>query len=1043
MDKTPAADKIKKTRNRVPTSCDHCRKRKLKCDRQKPCSNCVKSQTEDLCKYAIQQKPQTLGDNINLPKVNLSNEIIKLKLKINKLERILQMNKINISDYDDILPDINEDSSSPEQINDDPMLSLTEQFDSLLIKENKIMHSGTTSYVTFIVSDKNLSNIFEAYTKRHVMIYESYKQKQKMKASEFEIDIAQNHLAWLTSNASTEVGACDLDNIASVNFGNIVNPPNSISSNQAKLVLDVIDDINKKLPPLYVINVLVDHFFKYVYPLLPIINEEIFREELSYIIVPTSNGGCKVAITHLQNASIISLLLVILRYAYLSVNIKDYAEDNSAIGNEFLVAMIKSGYVIDSNYVILSKSLLMALPGEDSIFKKVTLRNIQVLLYLRLYQVYSPEMHEESREHSLTLALIIQMVRSLGGNRDPANFPEIFKDEREITVWRRVFYKLLTLDIHNAFEYGCSLMISNDEFDVKLPVLNAEDNKILKDFKDGLTVNRTGNEIKKMVIENSINKDTALEYEATDLIRKGLNIFQNFKSSSKRSEHWNVVDKLQDFIDNKIPSLWEMTQNNNKPNFNQLENIFEVSKVRKFEIRLTVQNVLMGFYYLLYLYCQDLHNGGEIEALNKHAKFRKHALRTSELAFTIFKMNYEYTKYMTRSITLDGDSKQYQAFKLFSSKCEVFIFNRVQMVFLRSFLFLASIFLKNAKDHCIFFDEFLKDFSNSVDATVVLKWFNKNVSLKTVETSNEKKNFDFEFLMFQYIKDLFFMSYQLKTEYFIAWRNSMIIKLYINYFKEHYNKMCATFLNPQFSEGENGTISSIDSLNSNTPFGGVSLEDYNMENNGLEISNEENVEANIEDLYDDEYNNGSNVKIPKDFFDNADPGDTIINFGNEANDINNLIYDNYDNMIDELMKDSNEQQKKAVEVDLFNVNNYSVSSDVPTGTPEYNLNQDKIASKLFSTKSKNKQQSTSNINDMASLNMGYNTNITNSESSHINTESSGPFTSTSGVSSMDFRTPDLSLFGESPNDATGVAKEHESVTMQDIISDIQNKGMFY
>lgn len=46
--------KTKKTRRRKPVNCSFCRRRKLKCDRKHPCSNCVKRNIETSCTYATE-----------------------------------------------------------------------------------------------------------------------------------------------------------------------------------------------------------------------------------------------------------------------------------------------------------------------------------------------------------------------------------------------------------------------------------------------------------------------------------------------------------------------------------------------------------------------------------------------------------------------------------------------------------------------------------------------------------------------------------------------------------------------------------------------------------------------------------------------------------------------------------------------------------------------------------------------------------------------------------------------------------------------------
>ena len=191
------------------------------------------------------------------------------------------------------------------------------------------------------------------------------------------------------------------------------------------------------------------------------------------------------------------------------------------------------------------------------------------------------------------------MVRLMGLNRDPDNFPNIYKKNSEKVIMRRVYYKLISLDVHNSFDYGCPLIISDNEYDVKLPTLPDDQIKILHDFKKGLSVEKSGDEIRKLVFENSINKDIALEYDAIVLLREGLNAFQNFKLSVKTSSLHKVTDKIQNFLDNKIPSIWEYLQDNYANN--QLEKLFDVPRVKKIEIRITVQTMLMAFYYLIYI----------------------------------------------------------------------------------------------------------------------------------------------------------------------------------------------------------------------------------------------------------------------------------------------------------------------------------------------------------------------------------------------------------------------------------------------------------
>lgn len=46
-----ASDKSTTKRNRIQLSCSHCRHAKLKCDRKKPCSQCIKRGKSSLCTF--------------------------------------------------------------------------------------------------------------------------------------------------------------------------------------------------------------------------------------------------------------------------------------------------------------------------------------------------------------------------------------------------------------------------------------------------------------------------------------------------------------------------------------------------------------------------------------------------------------------------------------------------------------------------------------------------------------------------------------------------------------------------------------------------------------------------------------------------------------------------------------------------------------------------------------------------------------------------------------------------------------------------------
>lgn len=801
MDRMNSNDKVKKTRNRVPISCEHCRKRKQKCDRQKPCGNCTKGGLADTCKYAAVQQ----GNSI--PKVNLNNELIKLKLKISKLERIIQMHNIDLSHYKDIMPELENDDIEEEE---DPMVSLSEKFDSMMIKENRVMHSGTTSYITYVVQDKKLATIFSEIHQSHEQVYEGYKKKLREKASDYNFKFDDDHAKWLATTSNSDLIKW---NTPDVEIFCGVNTPTGILLMQTKSLLSTINEVNKILPSIAVVNALIDHFFEYVYPFIPLIDEEIFREDLECVLIANPDGSASVSIAHIQHSATISLFLLVLRYAYLAINI-DAPEEHIPVLKQF----IQSGSEIGTCYPVLAKRILMSLPCEDAIFKKITLKNIQVLLFLRLYQIYSPEMHEENRENSLTLTIIIQMCRSFGSNRDLAKFPNVFADSREINLWRRLFFKLLWLDAQNAFEYGCPLIISDDEYDVVLPKLEESDMEVLRSIKKGIPVSKSSEEVKKIVTENSINKDIALEYELTLLIREGLNEFQNFKKKTKRSTLLQTLKKIQTFVDTKIPSMWELVQPyKNEGSINQLEKYCGITRTRSFETKVSALNFLMGFYYLLFLNDEESSENGTMttpesefednEEAKKQDKMGKYMARAIEIAFIVLKFNYDYCNYMSQRCTGAIYAMNYKVYKSFSKNCETFLFNRLMTVLVRSFLFLSSLFMRNIDEMSISVESFIKDFSNTIDAGVVLKWF-EITKLENQEVRPDGCD-EFSVMVFVFIRNLFFEQLKFKDKFYMSWRLQMFIKIFVNYFVSKDDYLCTELLKPIMNTDTKRRTSSV------------------------------------------------------------------------------------------------------------------------------------------------------------------------------------------------------------------------------------------
>ncbi|GME84798.1 unnamed protein product [Ambrosiozyma monospora] len=227
------------------------------------------------------------------------------------------------------------------------------------------------------------------------------------------------------------------------------------------------------------------------------------------------------------------------------------------IESEGLATMIKSRIVIEEDFISIAKDLMLSLPGPESVFKKITVRTVQVFLYLKLYNTYSPELNDESTESSIAISVLSQYTRIIGGNRDPSTFPNLFTTDVSKNIWRRIYYKILSLDAQNSYQFGSPLIIA-DEFDVELPKLNEETSKLIDNFNNGLHIDVSGKDLKNIIIEKTINSDIALEYEVTKFLRQAVSMCHSLSGQTKKSEFQTLINNIESFLQNKLPAALEL-----------------------------------------------------------------------------------------------------------------------------------------------------------------------------------------------------------------------------------------------------------------------------------------------------------------------------------------------------------------------------------------------------------------------------------------------------------------------------------------------------
>lgn len=783
---------VKKTRNRLPTSCEECRKRKRKCDRGKPCSNCVKNDTPDACLY--------LKDAIEIKaapkKPNLKNEVIRLKMKIAQLENTLKMNHIELDSM--TVPEssvferyLNEDEDKDK---DQDMAALCNKFDKLVVKENNFWRTSLTGCITVAFEDQELHTMIKNFHIESQAQYDAYLKSQKIKAKDFPIEMTTFQL--LESNFKNEWGINSPENFEKLNN-----------------LLALIDDINLILPTLHQVNLCITLFFNNAYELFPYIQEQIFREQIDRVLIPLPNGKCKVGITHVQNVSIISLLLIVLRFGYMtSKNQIGLTSKNFVGGNN------NKEEEIPINFITIAEDLIRAIPGAESLKKKTTFRSLQVLLFCKLYEMFGNtlECNVSPTCSSLRTSELIQMARIIGIFRDPQNYSHIYSDEREWLIIRRIAYRLYQLDWMTSFDAGTQLILSENELDIKFPTITSNEKLKIVQFLNGSNVDYSIDELKRIGLDDWINYNCELEFKSSKLLRKCVYLLHATGNHASKYQLMKALDEVEKFLNNQLPSTNNIILRRNIAQFNSTTILMGCSTVKLLEIRYSIIQLLSSAQYMLFI--NEESNGVKITNL------KKLIVRTIDWTLQSLKLVHDFTYYVkcnkdsisskssdsTNNSTEreresesegendsgngNGNDSLNNILKKFSNQLDIFILIMLNNGVQHFLSYLGSMFFRNVKSKDVNLDVLAEEFRETVDSINVLQWLSNHPSFNLTNSLNDQ----FPYILFSYLKQFYVCLNSLKEEYVVCQNNLLPVKTFVVHTMQYDRKTYEQFMLGRF-----------------------------------------------------------------------------------------------------------------------------------------------------------------------------------------------------------------------------------------------------
>lgn len=218
------------------------------------------------------------------------------------------------------------------------------------------------------------------------------------------------------------------------------------------------------LPPKRIICLFIDKFFKQIYPVIPIIDEQNFKNHMNHILslrAITNEGDTvqKLRMTKLADYSNLGILIIILRLTWLSLPSNACEVDLGSHCSAFMMPQLNTvsatqakeeaillKYETSVEALQLIREHLIKFDQISSISNSnVNLTTVQFAIFYKLYLMCwandtpslntSPDAFvpgtindgggQDNETHQVLLSSITQMAFSCGLHRDPDNFPQL------------------------------------------------------------------------------------------------------------------------------------------------------------------------------------------------------------------------------------------------------------------------------------------------------------------------------------------------------------------------------------------------------------------------------------------------------------------------------------------------------------------------------------------------------------------------------------------------------------------------------------------
>lgn len=465
-----------KKRNKPTLVCANCKKRKVKCDRQQPCSSCIKIKQIGTCTYESAWQPletresssrTSLGNSKAGSVCSQSSE--GLDVKSRKLEAEIASLKTELKSKSEVDSPKTESRDSVDNDAGETM-NFYEELRPLDLKGLTIYYGPFTSryminrdrWIRAMWEKRDLFSLIKRYVdelgeKFSTKINEESPEKRKRNQAQGETSTSSFERKTVLHTKEYRDWA---SNIPNKSFGEINEDVESY----------FLKHLQQVLPSKRVTWSLVERFFRVSYPFVPYLDKECFYKELTGLLGEVEYADepfGPISIKKRDDLFTLAACIILQEISYISLfsNRECLNEKRKNLDKEFLFRN-----PIDQDALKVVQLLLDYTHSSRS----AKFKNFQCLLLLEIYRRISHETFDGILEttSSLPVLALKQDAFFLGLNRDPDVLSDASIDERTANLRRKIWHFLLRCDKVYGFFSGDYPLIDLRCCDTKRPYTN-------------------------------------------------------------------------------------------------------------------------------------------------------------------------------------------------------------------------------------------------------------------------------------------------------------------------------------------------------------------------------------------------------------------------------------------------------------------------------------------------------------------------------------------------------------------------------------------